>query len=61
MMHVFHKYTSTPLAVVALAYPMPTAGQIDFWLSVALKVGAGILLAVQIRYWWRKDKGKKDA
>lgn len=56
MLHLFHKYTSTPVALVAVANPwLFGVEQIDPWVSLAVKIGGGILLAVQIRYWWKKS------
>lgn len=57
MENFFHKYTSVPLAIAAAANPvwLPEASQIAPWLSIMLQIGGGILIAVQIRYWWKKN------
>jgi hypothetical protein len=56
MIHLFHKYTSIPLAVLAVANPWVfSIEQIDSWLSPLLKAGGLVLIAVQVRYWWKKS------
>lgn len=55
MVH-FRESASIPLAVAAVFNPVwiPTPQDISPWLSIFLQMGGLMLIAAQLRYWWKK-------
>jgi len=55
MIDKFHDNSSGPIGIAAILSPAWLPTNLAPWLSIALQVGGLILIAVQIRYWWKKS------